>query len=265
MIACDFPLFVPGNKPDRFAKAIAAAHDAVVIDLEDAVTAEEKATSRDALVDQKDLLDRAAVSVFIRVNGRNTKWYADDVACCADLPIAGVILPKSQSGEDLRALASALPGEMLRLALIETAAGLVEVASIARQASRLVFGSIDFCADLGCEHDRLALLRPRQDLVLWSRLAGLPAPIDGVTTALRDEDLIREDAAHAAMLGFGGKLLIHPAQIPAALAGFAPSDADTAWAQRVLDGSSGEAVAVDGAMVDAPVLVRAQAILDRNR
>lgn len=258
---CNFPLFVPGNRPDRFAKALAAAHDAVIFDLEDAVAAGDKAAARDALTDHATVLRDSDKTVILRINARGTPWHEEDLRLCEALPLTGVMLPKSESRDDLRALGDAVPSGVTRLALIETAAGLINVGAIAGDSDRLVFGSVDFCADLGCQHDRLALLRPRQDLVIASRLNSLPAPIDGVTTALTDVAAVREDAAHAAMLGFGGKLVIHPRQIAAARAGFAPSESEIVWAQKVLAASDGTAVAVDGAMVDAPVLARARSIL----
>ncbi|MBH1974675.1 MAG: CoA ester lyase, partial [Rhodobacteraceae bacterium] len=113
-------------------------------------------------------------------------------------------------------------------------------------------------------HSRHALLSARSRLVLASRLAGIAAPIDGVTTSLRDATLIAEDCAHAVDMGFGGKLLIHPAQIGPARLGFAPSHEQITWAQRVLEADqTASAVQVDGAMVDAPVLARSRQILAR--
>ena len=109
---------------------------------------------------------------------------------------------------------------------------------------------------------RRATLAARSELVLASRLAGLAAPIDGVTTVLDDEDLIAGDARHARDLGFAGKLCIHPRQIEAIRRGFAPSEAEIAWAGKVLASGDG-ATAVEGAMVDEPVRVRARAILQR--
>ena len=135
---------------------------------------------------------------------------------------------------------------------------------IAGAGARLAFGSIDFAADIGCAHVREALLSARSELVLASRLAGRAAPLDGVTTSINDPDLVRGDAAHAAMLGFGGKLLIHPAQVEPARAGFRPTPDELAWAERVLAaGRDGRATTVDGAMVDAPVRLRAEQVRRR--
>jgi citrate lyase subunit beta/citryl-CoA lyase len=141
----------------------------------------------------------------------------------------------------------------------------VEALAAAPGVARLVFGSLDFQVDLGmsdpCEDD---LLPFRARLVLASRLAGIESPIDGVTTAIDDETRLREDVLRARRLGFGGKLCIHPRQVATVKAGFAPTEAELAWARAVVRASEeakGAAVAVHGRMVDKPVLLRAQAIL----
>ena len=150
------------------------------------------------------------------------------------------------------------------LALVESARGIAAAREVAEAAARLAFGSIDLAADLGCAETRESLLAFRSELVLASRLAGLPGPLDGVTASYRDPEVIEDDARYAAALGFAGKLLIHPAQIVPARAGLEPAPAAIAWAERVLAaGQGGRAVAVDGAMVDAPVLKRAEQILRR--
>ena len=130
---------------------------------------------------------------------------------------------------------------------------------------RLVFGSIDFQLDLGMRdaHEE-ELLYFRSQIVLASRLAGLAAPIDGVSTAIDDAEALHTDVQRARRLGFGGKLCIHPKQVAGVHRGFAPSADELAWAQRVLAASAaagGAAIAVDGKMVDKPVLLRAAAIV----
>jgi len=134
--------------------------------------------------------------------------------------------------------------------------------------TRLVFGSIDFQLDLDIADDDLALLPFRMRLVLASRVAGLPAPVDGVTTALDDEARIEAEARRARSLGFGAKLCIHPKQVAIVNGAFSPAAAELAWAQRVVDAAAaadGAAVAVDGRMVDAPVLARARRLLAARR
>lgn len=252
------PLFVPGHRPDRFEKAAAAGADAVIIDLEDAVPPDAKAAARSALT--ADL----ATPVLVRINGSATPWHAEDLAAAARVKPAAVVLPKSEEVAALDAVAAVLGPSIAILALIETAKGLAAARAIAAHGAvgRLIFGSIDYCADLGCAHHRESLLPARAELVLASRLAGLPAPVDGVTTAIDDTALIADDARYGRALGFGGKLAIHPRQIAPIRNGFLPDEEEVAWARKVLASGDG-AAAVDGAMVDEPVRIRARSILAR--
>ena len=109
-----------------------------------------------------------------------------------------------------------------------------------------------------------SLIHARSQLVLVSRVAGIAAPVDGVTPSIDDADALRRDTGRARALGFGAKLCIHPRQVPAVNEAFRPSESEIAWARRVVDAdavSGGAAVAVDGRMVDRPVLLKARAIL----
>jgi citrate lyase subunit beta/citryl-CoA lyase len=253
-------LFVPADRPERYAKAASSGADAIIIDLEDAVAPENKDMARASIASA--LPD--GCPVLIRINGAGTAWHQEDVSAVAGLAIAGVILPKTEQPEAVSSLARDLAGPVV-VPLVETAAGMEAARRIARAqgAARLAFGSIDYAADLGCAHEREALLAGRSELVLASRLGGLPPPIDGITEAIDEAALIEDDARHAARLGFGGKLCIHPRQIGPAARGLRPSDADIDWARAVLASGSGAAEKVDGRMVDAPVRARARTILAR--
>ncbi len=255
-------LFVPADRPDRWAKAFAAGADAVILDLEDGVAASAKPGARRALREGRDAIDAAPCPILVRVNARSSDEYLLDLDAVRDLGLAGVMLAKAETAADVEATSAATGAPVV--ALIETARGLAAARLIAAACARIAFGSIDFAADLGTAHTPAALASARSELVLASRLADRPAPIDGVTTSVKDPDLVRADAAHACELGFSGKLLIHPAQIAPAMDGFRPSDDDVAWAERILSarGALG-AAAVDGAMVDAPVFLRAEQILRR--
>lgn len=259
-------LFVPATRPERFAKAAAAGADAIIIDLEDAVAHGEKQAARTALA--QGLADGAphGTPVLLRINGATTPWHADDLDLARQLPLSGVMLAKAETAAEVTRVAERLDGVPI-LALIESALGLSQARAIAAvpQVARLAFGSIDFAADLGCAHTRQALLAARSELVLAARLAGLDGPVDGVTTTLADGAVAQDDAAYAVELGFAGKLLIHPSQISPAKAGFAPTEADIAWARRIVGAlaEGGAVVQVDGAMVDAPVRLRAERILAR--
>ncbi|WP_306029511.1 CoA ester lyase [Stappia sp. MMSF_3263] len=256
------PLFVPGDRPERFAKAMAAGADAVIVDLEDAVAPDAKERARAGLAEALAPVT-GTVPVLVRINARGTPWHAGDLAACAGLPLAGLVLPKAESGADCVAVREETGLSVV--ALVESARGLRNAEEIAMASRRLAFGSIDFAADLGIAHERDVLLPARFALAMAARLAGQAAPIDGVTTALREEDVIADDCRHAVAMGFGGKLIIHPAQIEAARKGCAPSQGECDWARRVLSAVEGgaAAIAVDGAMVDAPVIARARRILER--
>ena len=253
-------LFVPGDRPERFDRAWSTATDEVVIDLEDAVGPSAKADARHSIANWLD----AAKPVLLRVNAADSPWFADDLRLACHPGVAGVVFPKAEF----------LPPELMQtcvtkgqgiVALIETALGLQRIADLASSphVTRLAFGSIDFQVDLGIEGDDEELLFFRSQLVWQSRLAGLPAPIDGVTANFSDDDRLRSDAQRARRLGFGGKLCIHPCQLQTVSTAFMPDAAQRAWAARVLmaiDSAQGAAVALDGKMVDRPVWLQAMRI-----
>ena len=256
-------LFVPATRPDRFDKALAAGATQVIIDLEDAVAPADKDSARAALA---QWLHSASARVAVRVNAADTAWFHDDLALVNHPAVAVVVLPKA---EQMRALATiaARRADIALVPLIESALGMANARALAAapKVQRLAFGSIDLQVDLGLRNATEDELLPfRAELVLATRLANIAAPLDGVTTAIDDADLLAQDVARARRLGFGGKLCIHPKQVAGVRAGFAPSADELAWAQRVVDAagsSGGAAVQVDGKMVDKPVLLRAQAIL----
>src|SRR5450830_1831085 len=256
-------LFVPGDRPERLAKALASAADAVILDLEDAVAPAAKPAARAALAQRWPGLSGAERQrLLVRVNAVPTPGHGDDLDLLEGL--AGLMLAKAESAAQLQPLASRLPGLPL-LPLIESAQGLLQLPAIAGapQVLRLVLGHIDLQADLGmaCGPDEAELLPARWQLVLASRGAGLAAPVDGVTVALDEPEQTLSDAQRARRLGFGAKLCIHPSQIEAVHQGLAPSEAECDWARRVLaaaeaagDALGAGALRVDGRMVDAPLL-----------
>ena len=258
-------LFVPATRIDRIAKAASSGAGAVIVDLEDAVAPQDKVVAREAF--KKWLLTNDAFPVYVRINAIDTSWYSDDFELCTARRVLGVVVPKAEDPVQLSLLQQKLPAKAL-LPLIETAVGFHQVLSVAKApgVERLLFGSIDFQKDLGISGDGDALLYFRSHLVLVSRLAGLQSPVDGVTTALDDMTLVRDDALRASSLGFGGKLCIHPKQISAVEKAFLPNEAELEWARGVLQAaaqSQGAAVALDGQMIDKPVVERAQSVLAR--
>jgi citrate lyase subunit beta / citryl-CoA lyase len=259
-------LFVPGNRPERFDKACAAGADAVIVDLEDAVPAAEKTEARRALANWLS----PQKMVLIRINAAGSDWFDDDLALCARPGVAGIVLPKAERIEDIGLLERA--GAPLVLPLIESAQGFENARLLADCApvQRLLFGSIDFKLDLGIENDGdddAALLFFRSQLVLVSRLAGIQPPVDGVSTGFDDPQRMHDEALRARSLGFGGKLCIHPKQVAPVNRAFSPSADEVAWARSVLDASAaagGAAVALDGRMIDLPVILRARRIIDAS-
>lgn len=258
------PLFVPASRPERVAKAAASGADAIIIDLEDAVAPADKQAARDALAG----LALPDFPVILRINAIGTPWHEGDLALAARIGLAGIMLPKSEDAAQTQ-VAHQAAGHAV-LALVETARGIANLPAIAAApgVARLVFGSVDFSADIGCAHEPEPLLLARSQMVLASRVAGLAAPIDGVTLAIEDEAAVEAaveaDARRAVSLGFSGKLCIHPRQVAPVLRGFAPSAAEVEWAARVVAADRGGAAMVDGAMIDPPVRMRAEQILRRS-
>ncbi|MEO5696850.1 MAG: CoA ester lyase [Burkholderiaceae bacterium] len=255
-------LFVPANRPERFDKALASGADAVIVDLEDAVAPDHKDAARATLAAWLD----AGKPVVVRINAVGTPWFRDDVAICRHAGVAAVMLAKTESAADLAVVGAAAP----LIALIESAAGFDQLASIAAApgVQRLAFGAIDFQLDLNLRAGYDELIFFRSQIVLASRLANLGAPIDSPSTAIDVAHEVEDEAQRARRLGFGAKLCIHPRQVEAVNRSFSPSAAEIAWAERVLAAaaaSGGAAVALDGKMIDAPVIGRARALLREVR
>ncbi|MGW1816672.1 HpcH/HpaI aldolase/citrate lyase family protein [Streptomyces sp. NPDC002125] len=247
-------LFVPGDRPDRFGKAAGSGADLVVIDLEDAVAAEDKERARRSAAGWAGLGTRTVV----RVNAPGTPWFEADLRMAARHGCP-VMVPKAEDPAVLGRIAA----DCALIALIETALGAeraYEVCS-APGVVRAAFGNVDLSAQLGVAHDdTLALAHARSRVVLASAAAGISPPVDGVTTAVRDLEALAADTAHARRLGFSAKLCVHPAQIAPVASGFAPTEEELRWARAVLE--AGDSVTtVDGHMVDKPVLERARRVL----
>jgi len=266
-------LFVPGNRPERFAKAVAAAPDAIILDLEDAVHPDSKAAARAAIWAWQESSPNVSCQRYIRLNSVGSEFFRQDLKWLEDMRYpqrcSGIFLPKAQYGEGLSEVVERLlawrPGLKV-VAIIETARGLHEVESIAGIAglSRLAFGSLDFSLDINCSQVPEAFLFARNRIVLASRTAGLPAPVDGVTPAISDLAAVKHEAHYARSLGFGAKLCIHPGQLRTVQQAFLPDAHQLAWADRVMQAvaSGSHAVQVDGEMVDLPLIEHAQRLLD---
>jgi citrate lyase subunit beta/citryl-CoA lyase len=261
-------LFVPGNRPERFAKALASGADAVIIDLEDAVPLDAKDTARAALAQawpDFDVEQRARL--LVRVNPAGTPWHEADLAALGHLPgLGALMLPKAENPQQIEHAFTACGVPVLPL--IESAEGVGQMEPIARAPGvlRLGLGHIDLQADLRiiCGPDEAEIAPIRLAMVVASRRAHLPAPVDGVTTATQDAEVLAHDAQRSRRFGFGAKLCIHPAQVAGVHQALAPTEAERDWARRVLAAevaAGGGAFSVDGKMVDPPVLLLARQIL----
>jgi citrate lyase subunit beta/citryl-CoA lyase len=262
-------LFVPGDRPERFDKAVAGGADLVLCDLEDAVAPPNK--------DQA----RAAVAGFlghhpaaVRINGVDSPWHEDDLdAVIAAAGLRAVVLPKADSLAALRATTARLPAGVALYALLESARGVRDADQIAEMpgVGRLLFGNIDFGLDAGVTAEdplESELLYARSRIVVASRAAGLPPPVDGVTTDLYDPVVTRDAARRARNLGFGGKLCLHPKQVSVVNTAFSPDAEELRWARRVLEAtadSGGAAIRVDGEMIDAPRVELARRLLAASK
>jgi citrate lyase subunit beta / citryl-CoA lyase len=264
-------LFVPGERPERFGKALASSADAVVLDLEDAVAPAAKAAAR-AAVAALFASGAAAGRLVVRINDEATPWFDDDLALLREAGVRAAMLPKAERPATVERVRAACPGIAV-LPLVETARGVLAAEALAAAAGvqRLVFGTIDYALDMDLQGPLAAsvgLDAAAARLALASRAHGLLAPVAGVTLALDDEAQLRADMDRARALGFGAKLCIHPKQLAPLHALLAPDADELAAAQRVLEAAEaagGGALQIDGRMVDRPVIERARRTVQRAR
>ena len=260
-------LFVPGDRPERFDKALASGAHGVILDLEDAVQPERKPQARAAV---RQWLAQASQPVWVRINPADTAWHAEDCSLLDAPMVRGFMVPKAEDAEGLAQLAARLHQDQRLIPLVETVAGWFAAQAIARvpRVLRLAFGSVDFMSDSGIQGEGEEMHSVRTQLVLVSRLAGIAAPIDGVSVAIDDAAQLDSDVRRSRRFGFGAKLCIHPRQVAGVHQGFAPTAAEVAWAERVVAALAAGplgAVTVDGKMVDKPIALLAQAILAEAR
>jgi citrate lyase beta subunit len=259
-------LFAPGSDERKLEKALAAGADAVVADLEDAVPATEKEAAR--TVARRVLGGAATASlVAVRVNAAGTEHWGADLQAVADLELDALVLPKA-TPEAVGALG---PDGPPVVAIVETALGVRHAYETARlpRVAALVLGAVDLGLELGLEPraDGQEVLYARSRLVLESAAAGLRSPFDLVHVDTRDDEGLEAEARLARSLGFRGKACIHPAQVAIVNRVFSPTGEERERARRVVEAyerglADGRgAVALDGEMIDLPVVERARRIL----
>lgn len=274
-------LFVPGTRPELFAKALAGEADALSFDLEDSVAPERKAEAR-ALVAEFVRRPETRASgklVIVRTNARDTGYFTEDVqaVCCDGVGLLNI--PKVESPDDVLAVAALLDriessdGSTMPLGLlvnIETPKGLRQVAAIATAHPRvrgLQLGLGDLFEPQGIDRQDPANLHAAMFALRMAAAEAGVFAIDAVFTGIRDAEGFEREAMMARRLGFLGKSCIHPSQVAIANRVFSPSDDELAHAHRVVDEARVAAAAgrgafvVDGRMIDPPFLKRAEAIV----
>jgi len=267
-------LFVPADSERKILHALDSAADAIIFDLEDSVVPGQKAAARAIL---KELPERAGGPAWwVRINPLGSEHHKEDLTLLARPDIAGIVLPKAESGADIKQLAHRTGNVPIHAIVTETAASLFGLLSYRDPGSPLAamsWGAEDLSAALGAasKYDTDGALSFTYRLARSLCLAGAAAagvqPVDGVFADFRDEAGLRAEAEAAAREGFTGKLAIHPAQVAAINAAFTPSADDVAHARTIVAAFETQpdagVLSVDGKMVDRPHLVQARRILER--
>lgn len=256
-------LFVPGDRPERFPKALASEADIVIIDWEASVIPDRKMLARQAT---QDFLSQCSetVKVAIRVNPVQSDFFVEDCIFLRSVNVSGVFLTMVESVEDLDHACQVIPERLPFVAMIETAKGLIQSNQIAsvKRVCRIAFGNMDYQTNLGLPDDPAGMIYPSSVIAVASRSVGLPQPIAGVTADFTDLQAFQVAAALERSLGFTAKMCIHPKQIEWTHAAFRPSELEINWANEVIEASRhSHAVQIKGVMIDRPVIQRANAIL----
>lgn len=274
-------LFVPGNNPALIIDAPVFAPDSIILDLEDAVAVDQKDAARELVVSALKTLDFGPSEICVRINARHTPFFAEDVRALTPARPHALRLAMVESAEDIACLdelltkceaeAALTPGTIKIMAAIETAQGVLNAREIALASPRLVamsFGAEDFTNSIQSERTSHGheLLLARAAVVLAARAAGID-PIDTVYSQVDDDAGFRADVYAAKQMGFAGKSCVHPRQIAVVHDVFSPTAEEVMKAERVLaafadalqQGSG--VIAVDGKMVDGPIVAKAQRIV----
>lgn len=268
-------LFGPAQRIDFVPKFVASGADIGVLDLEDATPEAMKAVARDALADsQPGRGPLGSMRLFVRTNSLGSPHFGLDLGAAAASGASGIVVPKLETDREVsdvrREMVAVGLDDGLLCAGIESVAGVHRAIEVAGAGADLVyFGAEDFITDLGGVRttSNTEVLYARSRVAIAARMSGIPA-LDQVVVDYADDARFREEAALARSLGYSGKLCIHPAQVPLAADAFSPSEAEVAHARALLAAAEqAEAdglgvISFEGAMVDAPVVRRAQQTLD---
>ena len=274
-------IFVPGNRANMLERALDFDADIIMVDLEDSVPAAEKVNAREVAREWVPKLQEAGQRVMVRLNALDTGLTRDELAAVISPHLYGVSVGKTESAWDLQeieriiapleARAGLAPGQVKIIPWIESAKAMVNVHAMASASPRIIaiaFGAEDFTNDMGIQRtdDGDEVYHARATVAIAARAVGV-ASLDSPYVAFRNPEGLRKDAGVARQLGYTGKFAIHPAQVETINELFSPLTDDVAYARRVMDAwyeaeANGRgSLALDGKMVDVPVVKRAQNLL----
>jgi citrate lyase subunit beta/citryl-CoA lyase len=253
-------LFLPASNPRAIGHAKESAADLVILDLEDAVKREDKASARASAVEA--VAEGWPMPIAIRVNGVGTEWHSLDVDAVAHSKADYAVLPRAASGHLVHEVGQAIGKAMI--AMIETPAGVLAAADIASESAALIAGTNDLRAELRVPigKDRSAISASLQLILLAARSAGIPA-FDGVFNDLEDAEGFAAECAEGRALGFEGKSLIHPRQIEPCNRAFSPTKEELARARRLIEAFGGGAERFEGEMIERMHVETAERLLGR--
>ena len=269
-------LFVPADSERKITKALDSEADAIIFDLEDSVAPAMKPVARDLL---RNLLKRSGgPQWWVRVNPLGSEFHKDDLELLGIADIQGIVLPKAESGEDVRQLAHRTGNIPVHAIVTETPAslfGLLSYRDPSLPLAAMSWGAEDLSAALGAsskydsDGDLSFTYRLARSLCLAGAVAAGAQPVDGVFADFKDEKGLKAEAEAARREGFTGKLAIHPAQVGPINAAFTPTASELEHARAIIEAFDAEpdagVLSVDGRMVDRPHLVQARRVLDRAR
>ena len=274
-------IFVPGNRANMLERARSFTADVIMVDLEDSVPPGEKAIARDLAKEWVPILRREGQKVMVRVNSLDTGLTRPELEAVVSPDLYGISLGKVESTWNIRdvdrmlsaiePLAGVEPGSTKIVAWTETASALVDARDIGAASPRVValaFGAEDFTNDMGIERSDTGeeVQVPRSLVPVAARAANV-ASLDSPFVRFQDPDGLRADAKRSRQMGYTGKFAIHPSQIDIINETFSPSPEETAYARQIMNAwEQAEAegrgsLAMDGRMVDVPVVKRAQNLL----
>jgi citrate lyase subunit beta/citryl-CoA lyase/(S)-citramalyl-CoA lyase len=271
-------LFVPGSRPDRFEKALAAGADSICIDLEDAVPPQDKVAARAGVIGwlEVNAENHPACAIGVRMNGLDTLDGLKDIIALSESNARPdfLMVPKAASGADLANLSQLLDlrglahKKVALWAVIESVMGLKNASDIAGTCGStggVLFGGADYSLAIGTSMDWEALFHARSTLATEARVTS-GALMDVPFLNVKDEEGLRAECVRVKALGFDGKACIHPSQVATVNEVFSPSDAELDWAKRVIEAGKSQnsrAILLDGKLLDIPVYLRAERILSK--